>query len=63
MGKATADWNERNQETAKAWGRQALILKWLHYQASMFYQKLDRWLGIPAFFYQVLWVRLSLVLP
>ena len=50
MGKETADWNQRNQETAKAWGRQAIILKWLNYQAYMFYQKLDLWLGIPAFF-------------
>ncbi len=50
MGKETSGWNQRNQDLAKAWGKQALILKWLHYQASMFYQKVDRWLGIPTFF-------------
>jgi len=44
-------WHPRNVETAKEWARTAIILKWLHYQAAMYYSKLDKYLGVPAFFF------------
>lgn len=44
-------WNRRNEETAREWGRSAIILKWLHYQVAMYYQRIDKYLGIPAFFF------------
>lgn len=49
--KMTGIWSERNEETARQWARSVIILKWLHYQVAMFYQKVDKYLGIPAFFF------------
>lgn len=44
-------WSLRNEETAKEWARSVIILKWLHYQVAMHYQKVDKYLGVPAFFF------------
>jgi hypothetical protein len=44
-------WTEETKKVAKRWSRNAIIRKWLHYQSALFYQHLDRWIGIPAIFF------------
>lgn len=41
-------WNEQCVKTAMEWGKTALVHKWLHYEAAMYHQKLDKWLGAPG---------------
>lgn len=44
-------WSSNTEKMARKWAETVVVMRWLHYDVAMWYNRINYWLGIPTFFF------------